>query len=160
MENDYTNFHARELRLTRPRRVTIFRCDVCKTDESHIFAIEVDCSAGTYVRTIADDIGHLLGGGAHLRSLRRVASGPFNLERAAPPETCELLPVEVIVESLDRVDVDEETAQKVAVGGLLPMWGGEGPWAVHTGGTLIAVYQPFRNGNAKPSVVLPTASQR
>jgi len=95
-----------------------------------------------------------------LRSLRRVASGPFNLERAAPPETCELLPVEVIVESLDRVDVDEETAQKVAVGGLLPMWGGEGPWAVHTGGTLIAVYQPFRNGNAKPSVVLPTASQR
>jgi len=56
--------------------------------------------------------------------------------------------------------IDEETAQKVAVVGLLPMWGGEGPWAVHTGGTLIAVYQPFRNGNAKPSVVLPTASQR
>jgi len=140
--------------------VTIFRCDVRETPESHVFAIEVECSAGTYVRTIADDIGHLLGGGAHLRSLRRIASGPFDLERAAPPETCELLPVEAIAESLDRVDVDEEAAQKVAVGGLLPTWEGDGPWAVYAEGILIAVYQPFRNGNAKPSVVLPTASQR
>jgi len=144
----------------KPRSVTIFRCDVRETPESHVFAIEVECSAGTYVRTIADDIGHLLGGGAHLRSLRRIASGPFDLERAAPPETCELLPVEAIAESLDRVDVDEEAAQKVAVGGLLPTWEGDGPWAVYAEGILIAVYQPFRNGNAKPSVVLPTASQR
>ena len=144
----------------KPRRVTISRCDVRATSEPNVFAIEVECSAGTYIRSIADDIGHLLGGGAHLRALRRVASGPFGVDRAAPPDTCELLPVETIAEGLRRVDVSEEIAQKVSVGGLLPMWDGEGPWALYTDDVVIAVYEAFRDGDAKPTVVLPTASQR
>ena len=48
----------------------------------------------------------------------------------------------------------------MAVGGLLPQWSGLGPWAVFADGVLIAVYEPFRGGDAKPTVVLPTASQR
>ena len=136
----------------KPRRVTVSRCDV--------FSLHVDCSAGTYVRTVADDIGHLLGGGAHLRNLRRVASGAFSVEQAAPPERCELLPVETIAEGIERVDVSAEIAGRVAVGGLLPQWGGLGPWAVFADGVLIAVYEPFRDGDAKPTVVLPTAFQR
>jgi len=40
------------------------------------------CSAGTYVRSIAHDAGHALGCGAFLKSLRRIASGDFNIERA------------------------------------------------------------------------------
>ena len=144
----------------KPRRVTVSRCDVATTSEPNVFSLHVECSAGTYIRTIADDIGHLLGGGAHLRNLCRIASGSFSVDRAAPPEHCELLPVETIAEGIERVDVPAEIAQRVAVGGLLPQWRGLGPWAVFADGVLIAVYEPFRGGDAKPTVVLPTASQR
>jgi tRNA pseudouridine55 synthase len=46
----------------------------------------VRCSRGTYVRTIAKDIGERLGCGAHLVQLRRIASGPFNLAHAVAPD--------------------------------------------------------------------------
>jgi tRNA pseudouridine55 synthase len=44
--------------------------------------LEVRCGKGTYIRTLADDLGRLLGCGAHLRSLRRTAIGPFEVEDA------------------------------------------------------------------------------
>jgi tRNA pseudouridine55 synthase len=47
-----------------------------------LLGFEVDCSSGTYVRSLAHDLGLRLGCGAHLRSLRRTASGPFSLESA------------------------------------------------------------------------------
>src|SRR4030095_11171722 len=46
------------------------------------FDVEVECSAGTYVRVLAQDLGRVLGRGAHLRGLRRTASGPFAIEQA------------------------------------------------------------------------------
>lgn len=50
--------------------------------ESPAFDIRVRCSAGTYVRVLASDLGRLLGCGAHLAGLRRTASGPFRIEQA------------------------------------------------------------------------------
>lgn len=47
-----------------------------------LLGFAVDCSAGTYVRSLAHDLGQRLGCGAHLRSLRRTASGPFSVESA------------------------------------------------------------------------------
>jgi tRNA pseudouridine55 synthase len=44
--------------------------------------LRVVCSAGTYVRVLADDLGHALGCGAHLQSLRRLRSGPFDITQA------------------------------------------------------------------------------
>ena len=52
------------------------------TADPAVLGIDVVCSAGTYVRTLAADLGHLLGGGAHLRNLRRMAVGPFTLDEA------------------------------------------------------------------------------
>jgi tRNA pseudouridine55 synthase len=46
--------------------------------------IHVSCSKGTYIRTLAHDIGQLLGCGAHLTQLRRTRSGPFQIERCTP----------------------------------------------------------------------------
>ena len=67
-----------------PRRVTIH--DLVLEDFTSGARAEVGflvtCSAGTYVRTIADDVGALLGVGAHLRSLRRLASGRFTADHA------------------------------------------------------------------------------
>jgi tRNA pseudouridine55 synthase len=138
-----------------PRPVTVHRFDAIGWVEPGVVGIEVECSAGTYIRTLADDLGRLLGGGAHLRNLRRTAVGEFTLDEAGPPDTSELLPVGAAVRGLTRVVVDDPTAALVANGRVLDAWPGEGPWAVFDGADeLLAVYEPFR-GQAKPAVVLP-----
>lgn len=142
-----------------PRPVTVHRFEVDAGPSPDVLSIEVECSSGTYVRTLAADLGHLLGGGAHLRALRRTAVGSFTLAEAGPPDTCELLPVATAVRTLTAVAVDDETAGLVANGRVLPRWSGDGPWAVfHRDGRLLAVYEAFRAAEAKPSVVLPTAT--
>jgi tRNA pseudouridine55 synthase len=139
-----------------PRPVTIHRFDVVDWVEPGVLGIEVECSAGTYIRTLADDLGRLLGGGAHLRNLRRTHVGEFSIADAAPPDDCRLLPVEAAVRGLDAVEVDTATADLVANGRVLAAWSGPGPWAVFDdGGRLLAVYESFRDGQAKPAVVLP-----
>ncbi len=64
-----------------PRPVSVFQYKILRTELPEIDFI-VDCSKGFYVRTYAHDIGHALGCGAHLSSLRRTRSGRFTLERA------------------------------------------------------------------------------
>lgn len=137
------------------RPVTIHRFDVTGWVEPGVVGIEVECAAGTYIRSLADDLGRLLGGGAHLRALRRTHVGDFTLAEAAPPEECELLPVSAAVRTLAQVTVDDATAALIANGRVLDAWEGDGPWAVSSSaGELLAVYEPFR-GQAKPAVVLP-----
>jgi tRNA pseudouridine55 synthase len=141
-----------------PRPVTISSLVVDEGPEPGVLSIDVVCSAGTYIRTLAADLGHLLGGGAHLRNLRRTAVGAFGLDEAGAPDECDLLPVDAAVRSLRRVVVDAETAGLVANGRVLPRFDGDGPWALFTDAdVLLAVYEPFRGAEAKPSVVLPTA---
>jgi tRNA pseudouridine55 synthase len=141
-----------------PRPVTISSLVVDEGPEPGVLSIDVACSAGTYIRTLAADLGHLLGGGAHLRNLRRTAVGAFGLDEAGAPDECDLLPVDAAVRSLRRVVVDAATAGLVANGRVLSRFDGDGPWALFTdAGVLLAVYEPFRGAEAKPSVVLPTA---
>ncbi len=64
-----------------PRHVTIHSFELLSF-ESHIARVRVTCSRGTYIRTLADDLGKLLGCGACLTELRRTASGPFRLTDA------------------------------------------------------------------------------
>ena len=92
------------------REVEIFKLEVLdpSVDGSHsAIKIRVSCSKGTYIRTLGEDIGEALGCGAHLASLRRVATGPFGLERCvtlaaleamdeAQRDRC-LLPVEALL---------------------------------------------------------------
>jgi len=67
--------------VREPRRIEIQSLRVDRIDLPYI-AFTVRCSRGTYVRTLADDMGEALGTGAHLTELRRVASGPFTLASA------------------------------------------------------------------------------
>ena len=145
-----------------PRPVTIHEFTVRGQPEPGVLSIEVLCSSGTYVRTLAADLGRLLGGGAHLRNLRRTAVGEFTIAEARSPDDCELLPVETAVRGLAKVPADDNLARLVATGRVLPrpIEMGPGPWAVFSpDGTLIAVYEAFREHEAKPSVVLPTAGR-
>jgi tRNA pseudouridine55 synthase len=147
-------------RAARP--VVVHRFDVEAGPEAEVLGISVDCSSGTYVRTLAADLGAALGGGAHLRHLRRTAVGPFTLADARPldevgPDT--LLPPAAAVRHLPAVVVGAETAAAVAHGAVLARdtrpFEGEGPWAVLGGdGALLAVYEARGSDRAKPSVVL------
>jgi tRNA pseudouridine55 synthase len=138
-----------------PRPVTVDRFGVQPTADPGVLAIDVTCSAGTYVRVLAADLGHLLGGGAHLRRLRRTAVGPYTIDEAAPPDECELLDPLEAVRGMAIVDVDDRVAALVANGRVLPAPAGTGPWAVvGSDRRLLAVYEQFDAGQAKPAVVL------
>lgn len=88
--------------------------------------IEVSCSKGTYIRTLGEDIGEALGCGAHLASLRRIATGPFTLDRCvtlaaleamdeARRERC-LLPVDALLAGYSPLKLDETNAMRFLSG--------------------------------------------
>lgn len=144
------------------RRVVVHRFDIEPGADPGVFRVAVDCSSGTYVRSLAADLGAALGGGAHLRGLRRTAIGPFTLERAIPLDSVGsdaiMSPAEA-VGHMAQVTVDADTAAAVAHGTVLRRdvvgMAGEGPWAVvDDAGTLLAVYEGRPDATAKPSVVL------
>lgn len=64
-----------------PRKVTIRALDLIECDPPRV-VLDVQCTAGTYIRTLAQDIGAALGCGAHLTALTRTAAGGFNLNQA------------------------------------------------------------------------------
>jgi tRNA pseudouridine55 synthase len=126
----------------------------------------VECSSGTYIRSLAADLGLRLAGVAHLADLRRLRVGSFTLDEAHTLDEIEadsdavVLPPVVAVRDLERVDVDREQARAVAHGVTFPAAvfagadAGPGPFAVvGPDGELLAVYERRRAG-VKPAVVL------
>jgi tRNA pseudouridine55 synthase len=85
------------------RSVTIHRLELVSFagDEA---TIEVDCSKGTYVRTLAADLGEKLGCGAHLTALRRTRIGDLSIANALPLAQLEALPLEARDARLAPVD--------------------------------------------------------
>jgi tRNA pseudouridine55 synthase len=91
----------------------------------------VRCSKGTYVRTLAEDIGRALGCGAHLIGLRRIAIAQFSIEHAYSFDQLELmdstqrdakvLPLDALVQDLPRLDLDEQQTIRFAQGQKLGM---------------------------------------
>jgi tRNA pseudouridine55 synthase len=139
--------------------VSVYRFDLEPTDDPMVLHCSVDCSAGTYIRSLAADLGTAMGGGAHLRNLRRTAIGSFRHEAAEPLETVSLRPAADLLQDLDPVTVPDDIAVDVSYGRILPVdvLGGarSGPYPVlDESGALLAVYETHRNGTAKPSVVL------
>lgn len=102
---------ARKSRLIHIRSI-----ELCAFDGAQA-TIDVRCSAGTYIRTLAEDIGKTLGCGAHLVALTRTASGGFRLDQAISLVTLEntdmnardklLLPADGLVTYLPRIELDD-----------------------------------------------------
>jgi tRNA pseudouridine55 synthase len=154
---------AGEVVEREPRPVTVRRFDVTAVDErAGRYEFVVTCSSGTYVRSLAADLGSSLGGGAHLTSLRRTAIGSFAVDEARPLDDLVVLaPIEAL-RDYAVVVIDDDAARDVGHGKVLPRTrlglDGEGPWAVcDEQNTLLAVYEEHRDDNAKPAVVLVPA---
>jgi tRNA pseudouridine55 synthase len=86
----YDRVRAGEVVELAPRSVTVHGLDVHGISRPEPDLVDVDvtvsCTAGTYIRAIARDAGAALGVGGHLTALRRSASGPFSVDRAASVE--------------------------------------------------------------------------
>ncbi|MES2625845.1 MAG: tRNA pseudouridine(55) synthase TruB [Pseudomonadota bacterium] len=65
----------------KSRKITIYYIKLLSWSSPNI-EVEVSCSKGTYIRSLAEDIGAKLGTGAHITALRRLKAGPFNLEQS------------------------------------------------------------------------------
>lgn len=148
------------IEVERPARpVRIDRFDLEPTDDPLVVRAVVDCSSGTYIRSLAADLGAALGGGAHLRRLRRTSVGPFGLDRASALADITLLPMTVALGGMDTVEAPDELLGRIGVGAVLGRdelgVQGDGPWGVLGGdGDVLAVYAAHRDQTVKPSVVL------
>ncbi len=149
-----------------PRTVEVRRFDVEATTNDLVFRIEVDCSSGTYVRTLAADVGAALGGGAHLRALRRLSVGHFDLSGAVTPADVSAAAVRApreLVAHLPEGTVDEDVATMVRHGRVLERRRigavGDGPFVLYDeNGVLLAIYAPVGAERSKPLVVLTAGS--
>jgi tRNA pseudouridine55 synthase len=146
-----------------PRPVTVYRFDTEPTDDPLVYRCVVECSSGTYVRVLAADLGAALGGGGHLRALRRTSVGAFRLTDARPLGEIEVLDMVEAVRGFPIVAVDDEVAAAVRVGTVLDAStlgvSGVGPWPVTSpSGELLAIYEPHRDGRLKPAVVFAVPS--
>ena len=140
----------------QPRPVTVHRFDVDATDDPLVYRIEVECSSGTYVRTLAADLGTLLGGGAHLRALRRTACGSFDQWASASVDDAVMLTPADAMRDYPAVTVPDDVVMMVRNGRPLQAWDADGPWAVcDERGELLAMYERTGPTTAKPDVVLP-----
>ena len=141
-----------------PRPVTIHSIDVLGEPEPGVFRVDVVCSTGTYIRTLADDIGRALGGGAHLRNLRRRGVGSFVVDGATPLDAlgeADVRPSAALLAHLPSMTIDAASVDDVRHGRGLPDPGlGDAPVAVlDESGDLVAVYKR-KGGRFMPDVVL------
>ena len=107
------------------RRVTIHALD-CEATGPDTFVMRVRCSKGTYIRTLAEDIGHRLGCGAHLTALRRTQIGPFDIDAAVPLDAVEaasfddaralLAPIDCLIGGLPVLRLDERQSRQLCHG--------------------------------------------
>lgn len=149
------------------RPVTIHALSVDGEVEPGVFSITATVSSGTYIRTLAADIGTALGGGAHLRNLRRTQIGSFSasdgasLDEAIGTQTL-LTPTQAMRDYPSCV-VDASVEVFVRNGRVLPLaqiWTGPGEvpvgdWLVLSkDAEVLATYQRFRGDQAKPAVVV------
>jgi tRNA pseudouridine55 synthase len=122
------------------RIVTIHRLELVQFEANQL-QFDVTCSKGTYVRTLAEDIGEVLGCGAHLVALRRTLVGSLQLSDAVTLEKLEALslserleqlaPVDYLLQGLRRVDLDAVVSARFLQGQRLRLDLEDGVYAVH-----------------------------
>lgn len=153
-----------------PRPVTIFAISLAAYAPPEV-EIELECSAGTYVRVLASDLGERLGCLGHVRRLRRTASGPFDeaqahdaaaLDRAAAAgRVSGLLLPPLAVLGLPQVVLGDADARRIGHGGdvrlalaVLAAAAGDRVVAVDAAGALLAIAEVGADRTLRPLRVL------
>jgi tRNA pseudouridine55 synthase len=117
--------------ILKPRKVQIYNIQVVSSDLPYL-RLKVTCSKGTYIRSLANDLGERLGCGAYLKDLVRVSYGPFRiddavtldqLQKAADEDMIDrlLYPLDCALTGCDRVYLNESQAESVQKGLDIPL---------------------------------------
>lgn len=142
-----------------------------QVDQTHpTFFIRVACSKGTYIRTLAVDIGKKLGYPAHMSYLQRIKSGPFTLDSSLTFEEIEdavnngmlhekLYPVETAIKHFEKIVFPEHLTKKIENGAVLPIIENSkgNKWAIYNNnGECLAIYipHPSKQGYMKPEKLI------
>jgi tRNA pseudouridine55 synthase len=164
----YKRVRAGEEVALAPRPVTVSRLDllaVRRDGDVVDLDVDVECTAGTYIRALARDLGAGLAVGGHLTALRRTAVGGIDIAEASTLDALEQRAPDVV--GLPMADAArrflparEATADEAKVlshGGFLDPAGIAGPYGVFApDGSLVAVVSE-RDGRARPEIVLAPA---
>ena len=140
------------------RELTIHGFKVFGMSEPGVIDVEIHCSSGTYIRSLADDLGRALGGSAHLRNLRRISVGGFLQSECSNLDDVIVHPPITAVRTMSRVVADEQMQAMIKHGRELEKFDSPAPWVlVDDENAVLAVYELGPSGRAKPSVVMANA---
>ena len=146
------------------RRVTIRRIGL-ESFEGNTVGLLVECSKGTYIRALAEDIGADLGCGAHLAALQRTAVGPFALAQSMTLEALgaisaaerreRLLPLEALLQSWPRLTLEAPLAAQFRQGRTISVDSASGSIAVFgEGAKFLGTGQVDASGTLQPKRLL------
>lgn len=149
------------------RQVTIHELILLALDLPRL-RVRVCCSKGTYIRTLAEDLGEVLGCGAHLTALRRVGVGGLDVAQAHTLEALAtvaedqrealLAPVDALLTSLPRVDLDGTAAERFRLGNAVAVSLPAGDRVrVYIGNALAGIGVPDAQGRLQPKRLLRLA---
>ncbi|MFM9888522.1 MAG: tRNA pseudouridine(55) synthase TruB [Burkholderiales bacterium] len=157
-------------RAARP--VTIHSLDLLGATESTLH-LRIRCSKGTYIRTLIDDLGEMLGCGAHLTALRRTAIGSIDIARAHPMAEIECLgedaldnlldPPDSLVEAYPAITLNDTAAGKLVLGQTVstePLIMGKSALmrAYDLTGKFLGVVERHDDGRIKPERLVRTGA--
>ncbi len=141
-----------------PRQVTIYRLEILRYEPPEL-GLDIECSAGTYIRSLAHDLGQAVSTGAHLAALRRTKSGPFGLDQAVPLSDLEgafqthswdryVVAAADALPELAEVRVSREDLEQIRHGRRIPAAGeGDGlAKAIGPDGSLVAILESVDDG--------------
>jgi tRNA pseudouridine55 synthase len=142
------------------RRVLISELQLIEQGRDR-WLLRVRCTAGGYIRSLAEDLGRALGCGAVIESLRRTRSGPFSLDDAVLPRDLDqalpraLIPLDRLLLEMPALELEQPLANRVLHGNALPVPSCEltGRVRLLYGGQLLAVGR-VEEGVAYPELVL------
>ena len=136
-----------------PRMINVYNLDLLEWAPPEV-VVDVKCSSGTYVRSLANDIGEALGIGAHLVGLRRTSSGQFTLRDLISLRRLReafdtgtwaehLIPASEALNDWYTIELDEDLLEKVRNGHRIPAEEGREGWAraVSEQGDLVALLE-------------------
>jgi tRNA pseudouridine55 synthase len=178
----YAMARAGETVELKEREVVIDSFTIAAWDDSDperpIAVVDVTCSAGTYVRALARDLGSAVGSSAYLGALRRTAAGSFGEQAAVTLDAVRtatadgpdglvplLRPIDAGLDRFPRVELDEGEVDNVAQGQYVKPSGGIPANADHyrlvdRSGRLVAIAIPAGGGRLAPDKVLVDSGQR
>lgn len=147
----------------KPRPITVYRFDVLEYDYPEL-EVQIDCSSGTYVRSLGRDLAQSLGSAAVMCALNRTAIGPFTVDRSATLDELtaddwrqRLAPSALAVADLPRVVLDEAALVAVRMGQAvsLPDHSADEMAAFDAAGNLVAILVRRDGGRLGPRINLP-----